>query len=93
MTIQSACNLDVWPLFNNMWQFLLRGWVLRSFRYVMLPISITIGVLGTQVEGIFQKDKIKRDNTDFPSAFDRRSLRQLQEMEDDGAANTATKES
>ena len=46
----------------------------------MLPVSIAVGVIGTQLEGYFGEEKTLRDNTDFPAAWERREIRQLQEI-------------
>ena len=63
-----------------MWQILMRGQIVNAARYALFPVSIVLGALGLQLENIFNKDKNIRDNKDFPSAFDRRSERQLNEL-------------
>ena len=73
-----------------MWQLLLRAWGVRGFRYLVFPLSLCVGLMGSQLEGYFHAEKARQDNRDFPSAWDRRNARQLEEMDVGGAGGGAS---
>ena len=60
---------------------LTRTLLTRGARWIILPLSIVIGLAGSQAQGYFQKDKNERDNRDFPAAWERREQRQMDEFE------------
>ncbi len=71
-----------------MWQFALRGPILRFAQYALLPVSIAIGAAGYYLEQTFARDKIIRDNKDLESAWERRNARQLKEMNETPASDS-----
>jgi hypothetical protein len=64
-----------------MWPLFVRTFALRGVKWVVFPLSLVIGLAGTQLETVLQKEKNIRDNTDYPSALERRDARLLQELQ------------